>query len=51
MIDPQVEGKVVLITGANHGIGATTAKALAGQGVKVFVTYCRDTCRYADEAL
>jgi 3-oxoacyl-[acyl-carrier protein] reductase len=31
MIDPQLEGKVALVTGANHGIGAATAKALAAQ--------------------
>jgi 3-oxoacyl-[acyl-carrier protein] reductase len=39
MIDPQLEGKVALVTGANHGIGAATAKALADQGAKVFISY------------
>lgn len=40
MIDPKIEGKVVLITGANHGIGASTAKALAAQGAhEVNVSY------------
>ena len=29
MIDPQVEDRTVLITGANHGIGAATAKAFS----------------------
>lgn len=39
MIDPQLDGKVAIITGANHGIGASTAKSLAAQGAKVFITY------------
>ena len=39
MIDPQLNGKVAIITGANQGIGAATAKSLASQGVKVFITY------------
>ncbi|MFB0516350.1 MAG: SDR family NAD(P)-dependent oxidoreductase [Candidatus Neomarinimicrobiota bacterium] len=51
MIDPQLENKVVLITGANHGIGAATAKAFAVQGTKVFVTYFREPCPYSAEEL
>lgn len=41
MIDPLLKNKVALVTGANHGIGAATAKSLAKQGVKVFITYLK----------
>ncbi len=43
MIDPQLQDKTVLITGANnpHGIGASAARAFARQGAKVFITYLR----------
>ncbi len=58
MIDPQLEGKVVLITGANHGIGAATAIAFAKQKSKVFLTYLRvnnkernDTQEYKNKQL
>lgn len=51
MIDPQLLNKVVLITGANHGIGAATAKTFAAQGAKVFITYHRDPCRYSEQEL
>jgi len=41
MIDTKLNNKVALVTGANHGIGAAIAKALAQQGVRVFLTYLR----------
>ena len=51
MIDPRLTNKVVLITGANHGIGAATARAFAGQGTKVFVTYYREPGDYSEAEL
>ena len=41
MIDAGVKNKVALVTGANHGIGAATAVALAREGADVFLTYFR----------
>jgi 3-oxoacyl-[acyl-carrier protein] reductase len=43
MIDTKLRNKVALITGANnpYGIGASIAKALSEQGVKVFLQYYR----------
>ena len=36
-----IEGRVAIVTGANHGIGAATARALAGCGASVLLTYLR----------
>lgn len=39
--DSALLGKVALVTGANHGIGAATAVALAQRGADVAITYLR----------
>lgn len=51
MIDPKLNDKVVLTTGANHGIGAATAQALAAQEAKVFITYYREEHPYSAQEL
>jgi 3-oxoacyl-[acyl-carrier protein] reductase len=40
-MNTRLKDKVVLITGANHGIGAATAQAFAAEGASVFITYLR----------
>lgn len=41
MTTSRSDRRVAIVTGANHGIGAATAAALAGHGVDVLVTYLR----------
>jgi NAD(P)-dependent dehydrogenase (short-subunit alcohol dehydrogenase family) len=41
---PDQSGRTVVITGANSGIGAVTARALASSGARVIIA-CRDTSK------
>lgn len=41
MIDTGLPGNVAIVTGANHGTGAATARALAAEGVAVLINYLR----------
>ena len=41
MLETGLHSKVVLITGANHGIGAATAKAFAAEGAAILISYLR----------
>lgn len=41
MLDTGLAGKVVIVTGANHGMGAAMAAAFAKQGAKVLIHYYR----------
>jgi len=51
MIDAGLTEKTALITGANHGIGAAIANALAVQGVSVFLHYFRPQKDFTPEKL
>lgn len=52
MIDPHLRGRVALVTGANQGIGAAAARALAAEGARVFLTYLRlDRAGHGDPTL
>jgi 3-oxoacyl-[acyl-carrier protein] reductase len=37
----ELVSRVAIVTGANHGIGAATARALAARGARVLITYLR----------
>jgi 3-oxoacyl-[acyl-carrier protein] reductase len=41
MPDSGLQGRVALVTGANHGIGAATARALAAAGCAVLIHFLR----------
>jgi NAD(P)-dependent dehydrogenase (short-subunit alcohol dehydrogenase family) len=43
MIDTGLKGKTVIVTGANHGIGASIAIAFARAGARVLITFLRQT--------
>jgi 3-oxoacyl-[acyl-carrier protein] reductase len=43
MIDTGLKDKVVIVTGANHGVGAAAALAFAKEGAKVFINYLRQS--------
>lgn len=51
MVETGIDGKVALVTGGNHGIGAAIAQALAAQGAKIFITYFRPETAYAESEL
>jgi len=43
MVDTGLSGRIALVTGANHGIGAAIAVALAREGARVLITYLRQS--------
>jgi 3-oxoacyl-[acyl-carrier protein] reductase len=51
MINTNLKNKTVLISGANHGIGAATVEALSSEGANIFITYYRGSCKYTKKEL
>lgn len=51
MINPGLNGKVALVTGANHGIGEAIVQALADQGGRVLAAYWNPTSPYSADEL
>jgi len=41
MSEARMDGHTAIVTGANHGIGAATARALARRGCAVLFTFLR----------
>lgn len=49
MIDTGLKSKNVIVTGANHGIGAATAIAFGREGARVLISYLRQSPELYDE--
>lgn len=50
-MDPQLQDKVVLVTGGNSGIGAQLARTFAAQGARVVVHYLESAPRIDDASI